>query len=168
MSQSTPSTAAPKEFIRLHIGGSEVKPGWTLMNRHAKPGVDVVGDGSDLSMFANHSVAEIYAPFVYQRFGFRTELPNALLEAFRVLIPGGVLRLCVPNLENIAKLFSEAKLETQHRYQLTTLLYGEQLDENDFNRSAWAFELLAHMLTSWGSAKSPRRRHLICSMTFQA
>jgi predicted SAM-dependent methyltransferase len=153
MSQSTPSTAAPKEFIRLHIGGSEVKPGWTLMNRHAKPGVDVVGDGSDLSMFANHSVAEIYAPFVYQRFGFRRELPNALLEAFRVLIPGGVLRLCVPNLENIAKLFSEAKLETQHRYLLTTLLYGEQLDENDFNRSAWAFEPLAQMLDLMGFRK---------------
>jgi predicted O-linked N-acetylglucosamine transferase (SPINDLY family)/predicted SAM-dependent methyltransferase len=153
MSQSTPSTAAPKEFIRLHIGGSEVKPGWTLMNRHAKPGVDVVGDGSDLSMFANHSVAEIYAPFVYQRFGFRRELPNALLEAFRVLIPGGVLRLCVPNLENIAKLFSEAKLETQHCYQLTTLLYGEQLDENDFNRSAWAFEPLAQMLDLMGFRK---------------
>ena len=153
MSQPTSDADAPKEFIRLHIGGSEVKPGWTLMNRHAKPGVDVVGDGSDLSMFANHSVAEIYAPFVYQRFGFRTELPNALLEAFRVLIPGGVLRLCVPNLENIAKLFSEAKIETQHRYQLTTLLYGEQLDENDFNRSAWAFELLAHMLDLMGFRK---------------
>jgi len=153
MTQSTPSTAAPKEFIRLHIGGSEVKSGWTLMNRHAKPGVDVVGNGSDLSMFANHSVAEIYAPFVYQRFGFRRELPAALLEAFRVLIPGGVLRLCVPNLENIAKLFAETQLETNQAFLLTTLLYGEQNDDNDFNRSAWAFEPLAQMLDLMGFRK---------------
>jgi len=123
------------------------------MNRHAKPGVDVVGDGSDLSMFANHSVAEIYAPFVYQRFGFRRELPAALLEAFRVLIPGGVLRLCVPNLENIAKLFAEARLETNQAFLLTTLLYGEQNDDNDFNRSAWAFEPLAQMLDLMGFRK---------------
>ena len=123
------------------------------MNRHAKPGVDVVGDGSDLSMFANHSVAEIYAPFVYQRFGFRKELPSALLEAFRVLIPGGVLRLCVPNLEHIAKLFAEAQLETNQAFLLTTLLYGEQNDDNDFNRSAWAFEPLAQMLDLMGFRK---------------
>ena len=123
------------------------------MNRHAKPGVDVVGNGSDLSMFANHSVAEIYAPFVYQRFGFRRELPAALLEAFRVLIPGGVLRLCVPNLENIAKLFAETQLETNQAFLLTTLLYGEQNDDNDFNRSAWAFEPLAQMLDLMGFRK---------------
>ncbi len=123
------------------------------MNRHAKPGVDVVGDGSDLSMFANHSVSEIYAPFVYQRFGFRKELPSALLEAFRVLIPGGVLRLCVPNLQHIAKLFAEAQLETNQAFLLTTLLYGEQTDDKDFNRSAWAFEGLAQILDLMGFRK---------------
>jgi predicted O-linked N-acetylglucosamine transferase (SPINDLY family) len=153
MSQPTSSTAAPKEFIRLHIGGSEVKPGWTLMNRLAKPGVDVVGDGSDLSMFANHSVAEIYAPFVYQRFGFRRELSAALLEAFRVLIPGGALRLCVPNLEHIAKLFAEAQLETNQAFLLTTLLYGEQNDDKDFHRAAWAFQGIASMLFLMGFRK---------------
>ena len=153
MSQPTSDAAAPKEFIRLHIGGSEVKPGWTLMNRHAKPGVDVVGDGSDLSMFANHSVEEIYAPFVYQRFGFRRELSAALLEAFRVLIPGGALRLCVPNLEHIAKLFAEAQLETNRAFLLTTLLYGEQNDDKDFHRAAWAFQGIAHMLFLMGFRK---------------
>ena len=123
------------------------------MNRHAKPGVDVIGDGSDLSMFANRTVAEIYAPYVYQRFGFRKELPNALREAFRVLIPGGVLRLCVPNLEHIANLFAESQLETLHRFQLQTLLYGEQTDATDFNRSAWAFQLLAQRLYLMGFRK---------------
>ncbi len=123
------------------------------MNRIAQPGVDVVGDGSDLSMFANQTVSEIYAVFVYQRFGFRREMSAALMEAFRVLIPGGILRLCVPNLENIAKLFADAPLETLHRYQLQTLLYGQQLDDQDFHRTAWTFELIANMLDMNGFRK---------------
>lgn len=70
-----------------------------------------------------------------------------------MLIPGGVLRLCVPNLENIAKLFAETQLETNQAFLLTTLLYGEQNDDNDFNRSAWAFEPLAQMLDLMGFRK---------------
>jgi predicted O-linked N-acetylglucosamine transferase (SPINDLY family) len=88
------AAAAPASnpLIRLCIGGAP-REGWTLMAPHAAPGVDAVGDGGDLSMFADGTVVEILAPLAYERFGAGRPFTLALREAFRAMLPGGVLRL---------------------------------------------------------------------------
>jgi hypothetical protein len=53
------ATYTGKKNLRLHLGGWETKPGWTIVNVEDKPGVDVIGSCSDLSMFEDGSVAEI-------------------------------------------------------------------------------------------------------------
>ncbi|MCE9620018.1 MAG: hypothetical protein K8R92_08910 [Planctomycetes bacterium] len=150
MTTGTPGSAATNPLIRLHIGGREAREGWTLMNAQPGPGVDVVGNGRDLSMFATGTVVEIYAPYVYQRFGFRRELAAALKEAFRVLIPGGVLRVSVPNLETIAKLFLEPKVPYEDKFHLLTLVYGEQANESDAHRTAFSHMFLSDWLSNGG------------------
>jgi predicted SAM-dependent methyltransferase len=41
--------------MKLHIGGNETKEGWKILNISKLPGVDFLGDISDLSMFENDS-----------------------------------------------------------------------------------------------------------------
>ena len=45
--------------LKLHIGGEEVKAGWHILNAQMKPGVDFIGDISDLKQFESSSLEEI-------------------------------------------------------------------------------------------------------------
>jgi predicted SAM-dependent methyltransferase len=44
-------------IMKLHIGGEATKVGWKILNISQKPGVDFIGDMSDLSMFENDSAS---------------------------------------------------------------------------------------------------------------
>ena len=81
-----------------------MKEGWTLLNAQPRPGVDVVGLVTDLSMFTDGSVTEVYASHVYEHLGMRQELSTALNEVARVLKPGGTLSIAVPDLEILMKI----------------------------------------------------------------
>ena len=45
--------------MKLHIGGVAVKEGWNILNIKAGPGVDFVGDISDLGQFPDESCSAI-------------------------------------------------------------------------------------------------------------
>ena len=45
--------------LRLHLGGMEPKPGWTIVNIQPGPGVDIVADITDLSAIPAASAAEV-------------------------------------------------------------------------------------------------------------
>ena len=44
--------------MKLNIGGDIIKDGWKILNIQSKPGVDFIGDISDLSQFDNNSIEE--------------------------------------------------------------------------------------------------------------
>ena len=52
--------------MRLHIGGEEIKEGWKILNIQKKPGVDFIGDITDLSQFDDESIEEVYASHVLE------------------------------------------------------------------------------------------------------
>ena len=52
--------------MKLHIGGEEAKDGWKILNISQKPGVDFIGDISDLSIFENDSASDVYASHVFE------------------------------------------------------------------------------------------------------
>ena len=54
-----------EKIMKLHIGGEVRKAGWKILNISQKPGVDFIGDMSDLSMFENVSVSDVYASHVF-------------------------------------------------------------------------------------------------------
>ncbi len=49
-----------KSTLKLHVGGETPKVGWKILNVIAGPNVDFVGNCTDLSQFADNSVAETY------------------------------------------------------------------------------------------------------------
>ena len=84
---------------RLHIGcGKFPRPGWINLDNKIRPGVDCVADLRADLPFADG--AADYAVAIHVLPHIRLDaLPAALARIRRVLKPGGVLRLALPDLE---------------------------------------------------------------------
>ena len=74
------------------------------MDIDAHPGVDFVGDVSDLSRFSDGSIPEIFASHILEHFP-HTKTLDVLKEWFRVIEPGGKLHVAVPDFERAAELY---------------------------------------------------------------
>jgi len=74
------------------------------MDIDSHEGVDFVGDVSDLSRFADGSVAELYASHILEHFP-HTQTLAVLKEWARVLKPGGILYVAVPDFRRTAELY---------------------------------------------------------------
>ncbi|MGE4064471.1 MAG: methyltransferase domain-containing protein [Rhodospirillaceae bacterium] len=119
--------------LKLHIGGTTAKAGWSILNIQPGPGVDYVGSATDLSAIDDASCAEVYASHVLEHLAYDTELPQAMKEIHRVLKPGGRVRVAVPDLSVICRLFASPQSKFKDRYELMRMMFGGQTDEHDFH-----------------------------------
>jgi predicted SAM-dependent methyltransferase len=118
--------------MKLHLGcGPRFIPGFVHVDLQPAPHVDVVGPVERLPM-GDGTVALIYASHVLEHFG-RGEYKAVLREWFRVLAPGGILRLSVPDFAACAALYYESGLNDRLT-GLVGLLMGGQRDANDFHK----------------------------------
>jgi predicted SAM-dependent methyltransferase len=136
--------------LRLHLGGWDPKPGWLIVNVEDRPHVDVRSTCSDLSMFPDGSVAEIYASHVYEHLGYQQELPTAFGEAWRVLMPGGTLMVAVPDLEVLAGLILQTRQDVNAQWHVQRMVMGGQVEPFDFHKVGFTFNILCGMLTHHG------------------
>jgi len=93
--------------MRLEIGsGGFPDPRYDIHMdiRENQPHVEVVGDAKDLFMFDDSSFEVIKAHDVLEHFSHR-DIPSVLAEWLRVLEPGGVIHLCVPNFKPMAERY---------------------------------------------------------------
>ena len=128
------------ENMKLHIGGTEQKDGWSILNIQPGEIVDFVGDVCDMSQFADDSVNEIYACHVLEHLSYAGPLQKALRECQRVLKPGGVFRFSVPDLDVLFELFRRPGLPLPLRHHLMRIIYGGQTDSFDFHYVGWTWE----------------------------
>jgi predicted SAM-dependent methyltransferase len=101
---------------------------------------------TDLSQFKDNTIDLIYASHVVEYFD-REQVVPLLSEWRRVLKPSGVLRLAVPNFENIASLY------TQGKYPLSNfvgLLYGKMPmgTQTIYHKTTYDFTSLKDVLES--------------------
>lgn len=136
--------------LQIHLGGWEVKEGWTIVNVEDRPGVDVLGNCMDLSMFPDGSAVEIYASHVYEHLGYQKELPTALNEAHRVLMPGGRLRVAVPDLEVLCQLFLKSTHDINEHFFVQRMIMGGQIEPFDFHKTGFSFPILSVYLAKNG------------------
>lgn len=110
------------EKVRLNLGSRDrAIPGFLGMDCDQHPGVDVVGDICDLSRYADASVAEIYASHCLEHFPHVKTL-DVLKEWSRVLEPGGILYVAVPDFKRTVDLYLKAGLNDW----VQNYLWGDQ------------------------------------------
>lgn len=136
--------------LRLHIGGEVFHPGWKILNVRPGATVDFVGHCSDLRQFDDASVADIYASHVIEHLGFKHELPAAVNEFSRILVPGGMLRIGVPDLAVLCSLYVDPQSNAEDRYQIMRMIYGGQLNAADFHHAGFDEESLTARLQKAG------------------
>lgn len=118
---------------KLHLGcGPKQIPGFFHVDALDYPHVDRRGTVDDLSFVPPNSVKLIYACHLLEHFG-RREYLAVLAEWLRVLAPGGVLRLAVPDFAACARLYAENRLPNGIE-SIRGLICGGQKDEYDLHK----------------------------------
>ena len=119
--------------MKLNLGGGNQKiPGFINIDRLNGQ------EAFPLPAYADGSVDEIRASHILEHFGHR-EVPDVLKEWVRVLKPGGVLRVAVPDFDYLV----------QHRHDelpLESYLMGGQSDQNDYHKSIFSERKLRDLM----------------------
>lgn len=132
--------------MKLHIGcGKKYLPGYKHLDVIPFEHVDFVCDARKLESVEDTSVSEIYACHVLEHVE-RGEVVNVLREWHRVLLPGGKLRLAVPDFEAVVNEY----VENRDLMCFQGLLYGGQTYDYNFHHVVFDFAVLESMLIEAG------------------
>ncbi len=97
----------------LNLGcGSRYLPSWTNLDVRPR-GPEVLAHDLRMALpFDQSAFAVVYSSHVLEHLG-RTEAERLVRECVRVLEPGGVLRVVVPDLERLARLYLRSLEQTE-------------------------------------------------------
>lgn len=162
----------PAHYAQLHdqllnIGcGGRGKPGWVNVDVFPAPGVTCTFDCRKRLPFADNAARGIYTEHFFEHIDYTEEAPYFLAECRRVLKPGGVLRIVVPDAEKYLRAYCEAGWETisqvrglnaEHfdpyaecRYHTKMELVNEVFRQAYDHKFAYDFETLAFLLQTYG------------------
>jgi len=142
--------------MKLHIGGTEHKEGWTLVNKLSSVNPDIIGDISDLSFIEEGSVDLIYASHVLEHVP-QPKMIDTLKGLYRILKSnGGRLCLSVPDLDILCRLFVRSDIDINVRFHVMRMMYGGQINEFDYHYFGWNIEFMSYYLNSVGFKKLER------------
>ena len=135
--------------LRLHLGcGRKRLAGFFHIDALPFDHIDRVGPVEDLSFLPEGSVELIYACHVLEHFGRHVYL-DVLREWCRVLQPGGVLRVAVPDFAKCAELYVAGKLPNGLA-DITGLVVGGQKDVYDYHKIVFDEPTLSEALRQAG------------------
>jgi predicted SAM-dependent methyltransferase len=139
--------AAP---VRLHIGAGRVRlEGWVNIDLQPLPGVDVVADVTKGLELEDERAEAIYAEHFLEHLPLDAAL-DFLLEAYRVLRPGGWMRLSTPNLDWVWMTHYQLDLDPEAKrhaaLRINRAFHGWQ------HRFVWNREMLEEALVACGFA----------------
>ena len=138
--------------LKLHLGcGQKFIPGFEHIDSTNYRHLTHCADISRLPMYRDNCVDLIYACHVLEHFG-RHEYQAVLSEWLRILKPGGILRLSVPDFKVIASLYYKSGLE-DGLSGLVGLVSGGQRDSTDYHKMIFDEHLLTSSLLKVGFSR---------------
>lgn len=139
--------------LALHLGCGNIKvPKFINVDICPDvPAVDVVDDIAKLNRFYDDSAMVIYACHVLEHFGNEEVIP-VLTRWFEVLMPGGEMRISVPDIDRIVRIYHKnwEHFQTPGNSPWIGLLYGGQHDEYDYHKTGFNFCWLKHLMEQVG------------------
>jgi predicted SAM-dependent methyltransferase len=150
-----------KKEIKLHLGcGKKYIPGFIHVDLDRSPKIDYYHDIATLPMFKNNTVDLIYCCHAFEYFD-RVQVKKVLKEWKRVLKKGGVIRLAVPDFQNITKVYLKYK-DLDHQGILGPLFGRWEVKDKKgnknyfYHKTSYDFESLKKVLEGVG-LKAVRR-----------
>ncbi|OGU60059.1 MAG: hypothetical protein A2X64_07640 [Ignavibacteria bacterium GWF2_33_9] len=145
-----------KAIEGLHLGCGSCKiEGFINIDASLESKCDVLGSVQKLN-FPDNSVKIIYNSHVFEHIPKR-RVRKVLSRWYRALKPDGKIYICVPDLENLCKLYLEnIKKEklTQEEWEkictITNVIYGGQNNKYDFHYDGYSFTTIKYWLEETG------------------
>lgn len=132
--------------MKLHLGcGDKHIEGYVNIDCRHLPSVDEIQDVTILRKYSKNSVDVIYASHVLEHFT-RWEYMSVLNRWYDLLKVGGVLRLAVPDFEQIVNHY----VENKDLRIISGLLYGGQDYDKNFHHWTWDYKTLEKELREVG------------------
>lgn len=134
--------------LKLHLGcGSKYIPGFIHVDVIDDDHIQLQSSVCELP-YPDNAVDLIYAAHVLEHFG-RGEVTGVLHEWYRVLKPGGILRVAVPDFAACAKIYYEEGLK-DGLTGLIGLICGGQRNPYDFHKMVFDETFLSALLRAAG------------------
>lgn len=140
--------------MKLHIGcrGQHLE-GFKRVDIVDRGDVDILADAKSLPMVETDSVDEIYASHILEHIK-KTETVNALKEWNRILNPGGVLWVAVPDFDRLVDIY--LKSGRVMSTWLSHIINGDQLENEAFHYANFNYGTLSGYLSIAGFSKMER------------
>jgi predicted SAM-dependent methyltransferase len=150
------------DMRRLHLGCGHIHAdSWCNVDVLATGATDLVMDISSLPGVMNDSVEMIYSCHVLEHFAGK-EIPPILERWRQVLKPGGEIRISVPDLDAITRIYQKhiAHFQVSGNQPWIALIYGGQKDAYDFHKTGFNYCWLKFLLEQAGFKDVERYKHI--------
>lgn len=143
----------PDGQVYVNVGcGHNSGPEFVNVDAVALPNIHFIHDVRALPMFANNSVSLLYASHVLEHIP-RSQIAATLQEWSRVLKPGGLIRLSVPDFDQLHTIYEKDARNVQ---VITEQLLGAEASVYDDHHSIWNFAYMRECLLAAGFGEPTR------------
>jgi predicted SAM-dependent methyltransferase len=156
--------------ILLNVGcGKKGVIGWVNMDAFATKSVNCVYDCRKSFPFPDECARAIFCEHFFEHLDYTEEVPHFLSECFRVLRPGGVLRIIVPDAERYLRAYVSPgwteldglrSLDADHseksgdaRYHTKMEVINEVFRQAYQHKFAYDYETIEFLLKRYGFGK---------------